>query len=420
MKVQGKEIELLAPAGSYEGLTAVIKAGCDAVYFGIAQLNMRAASISNFGSLEDLPKVAKLCHQSGIKCYLTLNTVLYDHDLPLMRKIVDEVKSALVDGIIVSDMAALMYAREQGVDAHISTQVSISNTESIKFFSQFTDRVVLARELNINMVKNISVEITRQGIRGPKGDLMEIEAFIHGAMCVAVSGRCGMSLFTDNSSANRGACKQNCRRTYTVTDDKGNELVLDNNYIMSPNDLCTIGMLDTIIDAGISVLKIEGRGRAPEYADTVIRCYREALEAIDQGTYTQGKVDEWNKRLGTVYNRGFGTGFYMGRQMEEWSGAYGSKATEEKFYLGEVRHYYPKAQVAEIEIMANSLTQKETYLIIGPTTGVLRGTADTILVEEEEAPSAEQNTIITLKVSERVRVNDKVYVVRNTVRSKDR
>jgi putative protease len=406
------DIELLAPAGSYESLMAGIQAGCDSVYFGITQLNMRAASANNF-DINDLEKIAQICHEHNVKCYLTVNTILYDHDLPLMRKIMDAAKQNGVDGIIASDLAAVMYANHIGIDVHISTQMSISNIEAIKFFSQYSDRVVLARELNIAMVKKLSQEIEKQQVRGPKGELMEIEAFIHGAMCVAISGRCGMSLFTSNSSANRGACKQNCRHRYTVTDDNGNQLVLDNEFIMSPKDLCTIGMLDKIVESGIKVLKIEGRGRAPEYVSRVVTCYREALDSIADGTYSQEKIDQWNETLGTVYNRGLGSGYYMGKQMDEWSGAYGSRATKEKFFIGEVVNYYVKSGVAEIEIMADRITMGEDFLIIGPTTGVLEGKAIGMLVNDEQKDEAVKGDVITLKVSDRVRLHDKLYAFRD-------
>jgi U32 family peptidase len=405
-------IEILAPVGSYESLAAAINSGCDSVYFGITQLNMRAASANNF-DFNDLEAIATTCHKASVRCYLTLNTILYDHDLKLMRKIIEAVKEHGVDAIIASDMAAVMCARELGVEAHISTQMSISNVEAVRFFSQYSDRVVLARELNLNMVKKISQEIKDMDIRGPKGNLVEIEAFIHGAMCVAVSGRCGMSLFTQNSSANRGACKQNCRRKYTVTDDEGNALVVDNEFVMSPKDLCTIGMVDKIIDAGIKILKIEGRGRSAEYVSTVVACYREALDSVSEGTYSEEKIEDWNKRLGTVYNRGLGTGYYMGKEMDEWAGTYGSQATKEKYYIGNVVNFFAKSGVAVIEVMADTITLGEDYLIIGPSTGSLSGKVIGMLVNDQEKPEAIKGDTITLKVSDRVRVNDKFYAFRD-------
>lgn len=416
MKSKNKP-EILSPAGTYESLSAAINAGCDAVYFGVTQLNMRAASLNNF-TLQDLKKIADICHKANVRCYLTINTILYEHDMNLTKMIIKAVKENGVDAIIVSDMAAVMFARELGVECHLSTQMSISNIETIKFYSSVSDRIVLARELNLQMIKNICEGIVAQDIRGPKGNLIEIETFVHGAMCVAVSGRCGMSLFTDNSSANRGACKQNCRRSYKVTDENGNELVIDNNFVMSPEDLCTIGLLDKIVETGVKVLKIEGRGRSPEYVDTVTRCYREAVDAVSDGTYSQEKIDDWYHRLEKVYNRGLGTGFYMGKQMKEWSKAYGSKATEEKSYVGEVVKYYAKAGVAEIEIFADPINEDEEYFIIGPTTGVLRGNAKGMMKDDGILQSVSKGDVITLKVDARVREHDKFYVIRPADRTK--
>ncbi len=402
--------ELLAPVGSLESLTAAINAGCDAVYFGVTQLNMRAASVNNF-TVQDMKAVAETCHKRGVKCYLTLNTILYDHDLKLTKVIIDAVKAYGVDAIIASDMAAVMYAREVGVEVHLSTQMSISNIGTIKFYAAVADRIVLARELNLLMIKKICDEIKVQNVTGPSGRLVEIEVFIHGAMCVALSGRCSMSLYTHNSSANRGACKQNCRRTYTVTDEDGNQLKIDNNFVMSPEDLCTIGLLDQIVDSGVAVLKIEGRGRSPEYVDTVVRCYREALSAIKDGTYTKEKIDGWMQSLESVYNRGLGTGFYLGKQMKEWSGAYGSKATQEKEYVGDVLNYFAKAGVIEVEVRSGTVTEGQEYVIIGPKTGVFRGQVKDIFVNDEKRTSADRGSRFTLKVADRIRAKDKFYLI---------
>lgn len=430
------KVELLAPAGDFESLRAAVNAGADSVYFGIADFNMRASAARNF-VMEDLPEIVNICRQGRngknktgkkVKTYVTVNTVLYNDELEKMHSIVDAVKEHGVDGIIAADLATIMYAKEKGVEVHASTQLSISNTETVKFYSRFCDRIVLARELTLEQIKQICDDIKKQNIRGPKDNLIEIEVFAHGALCVSVSGRCAMSLFCYGSkcSANCGKCTQICRRRYKVTDIETNqELEIDNNYVMSPKDLCTIGLLPEIIAAGVSVLKIEGRGRAPEYVDTVISCYREALKLIeDGGKYSDEKVKEWNKRLGTVYNKGFSTGFYMGRKFDEWSGIHGSKATKEKIKIGEVRKYYPKINVVEVLILAKEEVKSgDEFLIIGPTTGVVKGIIkDFEIFDEEGKPlketqhkknTASQNNIITFKVPEKVRVKDVMYVFRN-------
>jgi len=412
MEILNKNIELMAPAGSYASLTAAIKAGCDSIYFGVTQLNMRARSSVNF-TLEDLDKIAGICHENNIKAYLTLNTILYDHDLKLAKLIIDAVKKSHIDSIIVADIAAISYAREIGVNVHISTQLSISNLEGVKFWSKYADIVVLARELDVNMIRYIADKIIEEQIKGPSGEFIRIEAFAHGAMCVAISGRCGMSLYSDNSSANRGACKQNCRRPYIIKDKKtGTELEIDNEYVMSPKDMCTIGFLDKFLGSGVEVLKMEGRGRSPDYVDMVIRCYREAIEAIKEGTYTKKKIDEWMKRLGTVFNRGFSDGYYLGKKQGDWSSSDNSLATEKKVFLGIVKKYFKQPKVAEIEVQAYDIKVGDKLIFIGNATGVLC-TEVKELRDEDENPitKAQKKCIVTLKVDETVRRNDNVYVV---------
>lgn len=327
-------IEILAPAGSFESLNAAINAGADSVFLGIADFNMRASAAVNF-TRENLQEVVKLCHENKVKVYLTVNTLLYNDDLGTMRDVVDLAKKTRVDALIVADIATVVYAREKGMEVHISTQLSISNTEGVKFYSQFADRIVLARELKLEQIKKIHEDIIAQEIKGPKGELVEIEAFAHGAMCVAVSGRCSMSLYCSGTSANKGKCSQICRRPFTVTDDlTGKKLRVDNNFVMSASDLCTIGMLPQMIDAGVKVFKFEGRGRAPEYVDMVIRSYKEAFDSIENGTYTKDKIKAWNKDLGTVFNRGQSTGLYMGLEFSEWAMGSNSKATRKKVQIG--------------------------------------------------------------------------------------
>lgn len=402
-------VELMAPVGSYESLAAAVNAGCDSIFFGITQLNMRAKSSANF-NLQDLEKIAQTCQAAEVKTYLTLNTLLYNHDLNLAYRIIDAAKEAGIDAIIASDMAAILYANKIGQTVHISTQMSVSNIEMVKFYAQYSDMIVLARELTLPMVKKICDQIVEEDIRGTSGELLQIEIFGHGAMCVAFSGRCHMSLLTDNSSAQRGACTQNCRRKYIVTDvDNGTQLKLENDYVMSPTDLCTIGLLDELVATGITTLKIEGRGRSPDYVDTVISCYREALDAIADGTYTKEKIQDWNERLGTVYNRGMSGGFYMGKPFIEWSGVYGNKASKSKEFVGIVKKYYPKAQVAEIEVQNGSISNADDYIFTGETTGVVRGQNPQLWLDDKPAESAKTGQEITIKVNERVRKGDRFY-----------
>jgi len=411
-KIPLPKTELLAPAGCYASLQAAINAGADAVYFGLAQLNMRARSRRSF-QLSDLPEIMNRCREGGVKACLTLNTLLYDHDLRLAYKLLESAAENKVDAVIASDMACIQKARELGLEVHLSTQLSVSNFESFKFYSQFCDRIVLARELNLAMIRKIYEQIVETDLRGPSGRPAEIEAFAHGALCIAVSGRCGMSLYTDNASANRGACIQNCRKEYEITDkDTGKKLVIDNEFVMSPNDIATIEFLDQVLSSGVKVLKIEGRGRAPEYVHTVISAYRKAIDAFHDGTFGPDLVPELLEDLASVYNRGMSSGYYLGRE-QGWSGTYGSKATRQKIQVGKVTHYYNKLGVAEIQAMS-SVKVGDQYAIIGETTGVVEGEISEIHLDEGPVESVKTRDVFSIKVPEKVRVNDKVYTL-NTV-----
>lgn len=406
--------ELLAPAGSFESLRAAVKAGCDAVYFGISDFNMRSSASVNF-TIEDLPEVTKFCKENNVKTYLTVNTILYNEDLAKMREIIDAAKEAGINAIIIADVASMLYARKIGMEVHVSTQLSISNLESLKFYSHYADRVILARELNLSQIKEISEQIKKLKIKGPKGNLIKIEAFAHGALCVAVSGRCAMSLYSVNTSANKGKCIQNCRRAYKVTDtETGLEMRVDNNYVFSSADLCTIGMLPELIEAGVNSLKIEGRGRPADYVFTVIKAYREALDSIKNGTYTDKKIIKWNENLKTVFNRGLSPGLYMGIDFVKWSGIYGSKATKEKILIGIVEKYYPKINVAQVLIQAGNIIKTgEQFLITGQSTGLVKCKLDKFMVEDKEVNTAKQGDVVTFEVSERVRKGDKFFVFRD-------
>jgi putative protease len=403
------KVELLAPAGSYEALHAAINAGCNAVYFGISGMNMRENSSASF-SFDDIREISSICHKNNIKCYLALNTLVYDKDIESMKAAIDIAKDSCVDAVICFDPSVIEYAKSVGVEVHISTQHSISNLSAVKFFSKWADRIVLARELTLEQIKDIVSQIKFQDIRGPKGKLIEIEVFIHGAMCVSVSGRCGMSLYLYNSSANCGRCTQPCRRAYTVTDKlTGKSLDIENEFVMSPQDLCTIGMLDEIIDSGVVSLKIEGRGRPAEYVDTVVRCYREAIIAIQEGNYTKEKIETWNKKLGTVYNRKMSEGFYHGKVFEYWSGCANSQATQHKELVGTVEHYYSKLGVAVIKVHASDIKNTDNCAILGKTTGFMRISANEIMIDNNAVKTAKQGDLISLKVPSAVRKNDKFY-----------
>ncbi|MBS3169655.1 U32 family peptidase [Candidatus Woesearchaeota archaeon] len=404
--------EIMAPAGSYEALQAAINAGAQSIYFGIEQLNMRARAANNF-TIEDLRKIVAICKDKNVKAYLTLNTIMYDHDLTLLQTICKAAKEAGVAAVICSDIAAISYARSLGLEVHLSTQTNVTNIEAVKFYALYADVIVLARELTIQQIATICSEIKKQEIKGPGGELVQIEIFVHGALCVAVSGKCYMSLGTYNSSANRGACLQNCRRSYKIIDEEtGDELVVDNKYIMSPKDLCTIGFIDKILEAGVSVLKIEGRGRAPEYVDMTVKTYREAVVSYYAGTYTPEKVEHWISELEKVFNRGFWHGgYYLGKKLGEWSGAYGSKATTEKVYLGKVRNYYQKTKVGEFVMEAGTMNVGDEIYIMGPTTGVVQTTVSSLMLNEKTVSVAAKGAVITIPIEEKIRENDQLYKI---------
>lgn len=405
------ESELLAPAGCFPSLQAGIKAGADSVYFGVAQLNMRARARRSF-ELSDIPEILDICHKHGIKGYLTLNTLLYDYDAKAARKILEAGRDGKVDAVILADMAAVQMANEMGLEVHLSTQLSISNFETVKFYAPFCDRIVLARELNLKMIKGIHEQILENDLRGKSGRPMELEAFAHGALCIAVSGRCGMSLYTSNASANRGACEQNCRKEYIVTDkESGQQLEIDNNFVMSPNDISTIDFLDQMLDAGIHTLKIEGRGRAPEYVESVIRSYREAINALNEDRYTQELVGELQGNLEKVYNRGHSDGYYLGRK-QGWSNAYGSKASRQKIAVGSVTNYFSRIQVAEITATSGELNVGDEFNIIGNKTGVVNGVVDEIRVDEKSVEGIKGRSVFSIKVQDKVRRGDRFYLMK--------
>ena len=404
-------IEIMAPAGSYEALRAAIQGGADSVYFGAGTLNMRSRSSANF-TLEDLTRIAAITKENNVRSYLTVNTIIYDNELQYMRQVIDTAKAAGIDAVIASDTAVLQYAKEKGVEIHLSTQCNVTNSEAVRYYSRFADVIVTARELSLSQVKAITDYIRTNHIVGPSGHPVQIEIFAHGALCMAVSGKCYLSLDNANSSANRGACLQFCRRPYKVTDlDGGTELVVDNEYIMSPKDLKTIDFLDRILDAGVSVLKIEGRGRSPEYVKTVTRVYREAADACMTGSFTPEKLTEWNNRLASVYNRGFWDGYYLGQTMGEWTDGYGSQATQHKEYVGLVTNYFKQIGVAEITMNSGQLNLGDDILIIGPTTGVYEDTLTEIRVDLRPVKTAEKSEICSIPTREIVRRGDKVYKI---------
>lgn len=405
------DIEIMSPVGSYESLMAAIQGGADSVYFGVGQLNMRAKSSNNF-SIDDLISITKICNDNNIKSYLTVNTVVFDDELQQMRELVDAAKQFNVNAIIASDMAVLSYARKISMETHISTQCNVTNIEAVDFYSQFADVMVTARELNLKQVSEIIRTIEQRKITGPSGKLVRIEIFAHGALCMAVSGKCYLSLDNLNYSANRGACLQVCRRPYRVTDkDGGIELEVDNEYIMSPKDLKTIDFIDKIIKAGVKVLKIEGRGRSPEYVKTVTRCYKDAVNAYFDGTYTPENIKKWENLLSEVYNRGFWDGYYLGRKIGEWSSKYGSQATKKKIYIGKITNYFSILKVAEVKIETHSLDLNDQIHIIGPTTGVYEGKVEEIRVNLQKANKAEKGELCSIPVYETVRRQDKLYKI---------
>ena len=403
------DFEIMAPVGSRESLAAAIQAGANSIYFGIGQLNMRSHSANHF-DINDLHEIAETCKAHGIKTYLTVNTIIYDEDMEAMRQIVDAAKAADISAVIASDVAVLVYCRQVGVEVHLSTQLNITNVESLKFYAQFADVTVLARELNMTQVKHIYDEITNQNICGPMGKPVRIEMFCHGALCMAVSGKCYMSLHEANRSANRGQCVQICRRSYTATDNEtGHQLEIDNKYLMSPKDLKTVRFIDKMIDAGVRVFKIEGRARGPEYVYTVVSCYREAIQAVLEGTFTEEKKDKWDERLATVFNRGFWDGYYQGQTMGEWNKNYGSLATEKKVLVGKVTKYFSKIGVAEIAVEAASFKKGDKLLITGTTTGAMYLDAKEIRYDLGAVEEAEQGWRVSIPVPDKVRPNDKFF-----------
>jgi len=408
MTTTGK-IELMAPAGSFESLQAALDNGADSVYFGVEQLNMRARSSINF-TLDDLNEIARRCKEKNVRTYLTLNTIIYDHDLSIIKTLLDRAKQAHITAVIAMDQAVIAYARQIGMEVHISTQINITNIETVKFYALFADTMVMSRELSLRQIKKICEQIEREQVKGPSGNLVEVEIFGHGALCMAVSGKCYLSLHSHNSSANRGACKQNCRKKYTVIDqESGFEIELDNEYMMSPKDLCTLDFLDQVIDTGAKVLKIEGRGRAPEYVATVIRTYREAIDAYYAGTYTKEKVERWMEALATVYNRGFWGGYYLGQKLGEWSGVPGSQATQKKVYIGKAMHFFPKTNISEFKIEAFDIKRGDKLLITGPTTGVKEWVLEDMYVNDILAESAKKGDSCTIFTEFRTRPSDKLY-----------
>ena len=404
----------MAPVGSYESLHAAIEAGADAIYFGVEGLNMRSRSSVNF-TLDDLRNIASICDEAGVKTYLTVNTIIYDGELDKMRAVIDAVKDSGISAIIASDIAAISYARSIGVEVHISTQLNVTNIEAVRFFAQFADVMVLARELNLDQVRAIADAIGREDIRGPKGERIRIEMFCHGALCMAVSGKCYLSLHEMNSSANRGACTQICRRGYTVTDrETGDELAVENKYIMSPKDLKTIHFLNKMIDAGVRVFKIEGRARGPEYVKIAVKSYSEAIEAICNGTFTEDKIAHWDKELAKIFNRGFWDGYYLGQRLGEWSAKYGSSATRVKRYAAQGVRYFPKLGVGEFVMEAGELHVGDEVVITGTDTGAIILTVEELRLEYDPVPMVKKGDNFSLKVPRKIRPSDRLYIWEET------
>lgn len=399
----------MAPAGSFESLRAAIQAGANAVYFGIEQLNMRAKSINNF-IMKDLTGISEICKERNVKTYLTINTVIYDHDVSLMKRIVNSAKEAGIDAVIAADHAVLSYCKKVGMPLHISTQANISNIQSVEFYSAYADTVVLARELSLSQVSDIARQVKRHKLTGPSGDLIKVEVFAHGALCMAVSGKCYLSLHSHNSSANRGACIQNCRKKYTVIDqEEGVELQINNEYIMSSKDLCTVDFLDKLIGAGINILKIEGRGRSADYVYVTTKCYREAIDAYYSGTYTADKIAIWKKELARVFNRGFWEGYYLGKETGEWTDQGGSKATEKKIYSAKAVKYYSDKHIGEFKLESGDLKLGASILLSGPTTGVIHTKVTSLRVDNKEVSSVKKGELFTMPFTQKIRPSDKLY-----------
>jgi U32 family peptidase len=404
-------IEIMSPAGSYESLMAAIQGGAGSIYFGAGNLNMRANSSNNF-SLDDIKNIANICTNNNVKSYLTVNTIIYDDEVESVKRIINIAKESGVTAIIASDMSVISYGRSIGMEIHISTQLNVTNIDSVRYFAQFADVIVLARELTLEKVAYICSKIKEENICGPSGNLVKIEIFVHGALCMAVSGKCYLSLHEKNYSANRGACLQTCRRAYTVTDkDTGYELEIDNQFIMSPKDLCTIGFLDKIIEAGASVLKIEGRGRAPEYVKTVTECYHSAVSAYLNGTFNKSNTDLWTEKLRTVFNRDFWDGYYLGQTFGQWSNRYGSQAIRRKIQIGRVQKYYDKAKAVALKIESDRLSIGDTIIITGTTTGVLEFVVEEIRIEDKNCEFGIKGEIISIPLDSKVRPNDKLFKV---------
>jgi putative protease len=404
-------IEIMSPVGSYEMLYAAINAGAGSVYFGASHLNMRAKSSKNF-TIEDLKNIANICAENNVKSYLTVNTIIYDEEIKEMQNIIKIAKESGISAIIATDISTITYARSIGMEVHISTQQNITNTEAVRYFSQFADVMVLARELNLEQVKVICDNVQKENILGPSGDLVRIEMFVHGALCMAISGKCYLSLHTQNHSANRGDCLQTCRRPYEVSDKTSNlQLEVDNEYIMSPKDLTTIDFLDKILAAGVTVLKIEGRGRSPEYVKVTTEVYHQAVEAYFNGNYTQENVELWKDKLARVYNRGFWDGYYLGRKLGEWTNVKGSSATTTKVYVGKAMNYYKKIGIVDFLVEDQTISVDDEYYIIGPTTGVVEGKLEQLFVNETQGTIANKGDRITFKSIPKVRESDKLYKI---------
>ena len=409
--MERRDVEIMAPVGSYESLAAAIQGGAGSVYFGVEKLNMRARSSNNF-NLEDLKKIAEKASSHHVKTYLTVNTIIFDNELDKLHQVIDAAKDAGISAIIASDIAAISYARSIGVEVHISTQLNITNIEAVKFYAQFADVMVLAREMNLGRVWEISKQIKEQQITGPRGQLIQLEMFVHGALCMAVSGKCYLSLHEMNSSANRGSCMQTCRRSYTVTDNETHaELELDNEYIMSPKDLKTIHFLNKLLDAGVSVLKIEGRARSPEYVKTVVECYREAADAHFENEFTDEKIAAWDQRLEMVFNRGFWDGYYLGQRLGEWSKNYGSVASKRKLYIGKGMNYFSKLGVAEFKMETGHLQVGDQILVTGPTTGVVEAKVEEIRVDLQPVDQTQKGERFSIKLDQTIRRSDKLYKI---------
>ena len=412
--MEEKKVEIMSPVGSYEALYAAIDAGADSVYFGVEGLNMRSRSANNF-TIEDLKNIADIASQNGVKTYLTLNTIVYDSELDYMREILNAAKQSGVSAVIAADLAVISYARSINLEVHLSTQCNITNREAVKFFSQFADVIVTARELSLDKVKDITTWIRENNIKGPSGRMLEIECFVHGALCMAVSGKCYISLDNANQSANRGACLQFCRRPYKVTDlDGGTELMIDNQYIMSPKDLKTLNFLDKVLDAGVRVLKIEGRGRSPEYVKVVTRVYKEASQAWLDGEWSEDKLEKWNEDLKKVYNRGFWDGYYLGQRVGEWTKKYGSQATTKKTFIGTVTNYFKNISVAEIKIETGELKVGDNIYIMGTTTGVYEDRVEEIRVDLQPTQKTVKGDFCSIATKSVVRRGDKLYLIENT------